>query len=141
MPPTCQTGQLDLVQGRGGVALGTAALSLSFRNHTAQGCSLTGYPSIAIFDAQGHMVPIQLQQVTVAYTFNSAPVQMVALAAGAQAYFKLQWADGTGSQVNCATAATAEITPPGSASAITAPLQVRECGGTLTISPVEPTSF
>ena len=132
---------MDLVQGRGGVALGNVGQDLSFRNHSSQPCSLSGYPSIQFFDAQGRTIQIQVQQVTSAYLFGDAQVRTVALASGAQAYFKLEWQDGSGSQQNCANATSAAITPPGNTSSISAALQVNECGGSLITSPVEAEAF
>src|SRR5579863_5798033 len=73
-PLTCQTDQLDLVRGQSDFAATHVAVALALHNHSSQTCMLDGYPGVQLFDAQGHIVPIHLQQVTSAYMFNTQPV-------------------------------------------------------------------
>ncbi len=139
--PTCHTDQLDLVRGQSGFASTHVAVELSFHNHSSQACTLTGYPDVQLVDAQGHIVPIHLQQATSAYMFNTQPVQSVRLSAGAEAYFKLAWDDASATGQGCVSATSANITPPGQTDALSLSLQVTSCDGDLITSPVEPSAF
>lgn len=139
--PACRTDQLDLVRGQSDNASTHVAVELAFHNHSSQPCTLDGYPQVRFYDAQGHVVPIDPQQVTSAYMFNTQRVQVVRLPAGAAAYFKLQWDDASASGRGCVSATSADITPPGQTQALSLSLQVTSCDGNLIISPVEQAAF
>lgn len=136
---TCQANQLDLVREHSGIATGRIGVEVAFHNHGSSACSLSGYPGVQLLDAQGHAATTHLQQATSAYTFTNQQVQTVSLAAGALAYFKLEWEDM--SVQGCNSSSSAALTPPGASSALTLALQVSACNGNITISPVEPSAF
>lgn len=137
--PTCRVDQLDLMNEHSGIAAGNIGVELAFHNHGTSACSLSGYPGVQLLDAQGHTATTHQQQVTSAKTFKNQSVRTVTVAAGARAYFKVEWEDM--SVEGCQSSSSASITPPNATSALTTSLRVTSCNGAIATSPVEPSAF
>jgi hypothetical protein len=137
---TCQTDQLALALERNGVALGHVADILRIDNRGPYTCSLEGYPTIELLDANRVPLPTHQQRTTMAYTFNVSAPQSVVLAAGAAAYFHLEWSDDASSGQFCASnAAYLQVTPPQNQTPLLLQLAVGACDGNIITSPLVPT--
>jgi uncharacterized protein DUF4232/putative zinc finger protein len=139
--PPCRTIELSIQQERSGVALGHVALLFHAVNTTSLTCTLTGYPSVRLVDANRRPLPIQQQRQTSAYTFPEQPIQTVTLARGGAAYFKIELLDVPSQGETCPVAASMEIGPPGDDTSIEIAGPFTVCQGVVITSPFEPAPF
>lgn len=136
--PPCRTAQLSLVLDHGGVAAGHAAPEYRFQNQSSRPCTLTGYPSVRLVDANRRPLPIQQQRQTSAYTFPEQPIQTVTLAPGGMAYFKIELLNVPSGDETCPVAAYMELAPPNDTTPIEIAGPIRACEGNIITSPIEP---
>ncbi len=143
---TCQSGQLSIVRGQTGGAMGHIGIAASaFQNISTTTCTLSGYPTLQMLDALGHAMPTHVIDGS-SYTVISRPESVVVLLPGKQAMFDLGYSNGTGyGSAVCPTSAQVEITPPGSSESISVRWTLQPYGGPtiaklrcgeITISPV-----
>jgi hypothetical protein len=141
----CVSAQLAVELGQAGVAAGSVASVVSFKNTSSTECSLYGYPGLQMLDAAGQPFPTEVIRGTSA-TVPSVPENVVTLAPSAEASFDLGYADGTGyGSASCPTSPRVEITPPNADQSITVAWQIQPYGGgtiaqlqcgQITVSPV-----
>ncbi len=107
----CQTQQLLLVEDRGGVAGGNAGLGFHFENQAKVACTLLGYPTLQLLNAQHQpMTQYTFEQSTSAYTYLTHAPALLTLRPQEKAYFAIDWADDCN---GFPKASFLQVTPPG----------------------------
>ena len=144
--PTCHSSQLRVEQGRVGAAMGSIGITAAgFRNISKTACTLKGYPTLQMFDANGHRISTHVMHgASASVPFIATKVVM--LRAGQAAKFDLGYANQTGyGLANCLTSARVTVTPPHNLKPISAPWKLQPYGGStiaklrcgeITVSPV-----
>ena len=103
-------------------------------------CSLTGYPTVTLLDAQGNVLN-QIQQVNEPGSYFSqgqAPTAVVIQPQG-KAFFDIAWSamphENIG-ETTCPSATRMRITAPGDTAAVTVVNAIQPCGKRLRVNPV-----
>ena len=144
--PTCHSSQLRVEQGRVGAAMGSIGITAAgFRNISKTACILKGYPTLQMFDANGHRISTHvMHRASASVPFIATKVVM--LRAGQAAKFDLGYANQTGyGTASCPTSSRVTVTPPNNLKPINARWHLQPYGGStiaklrcgeITISPV-----
>jgi len=116
--PRCTAAHLKawagLLQGN----LGTDLAEFAFINTSSKECSLIGYPKLQMVSRTGQQIKTTDRD-SPPSAFPEITRRLVVLAKGERAYFGVFYPDHTGSGTRvCPTAATLELTPPGSTQAV-----------------------
>lgn len=128
------------VVGQG--AAGTIFDSVTVANASAAPCTLDGYPQLQMLDANGGRLSTTTMDGSAAFPAPARrPPARLRLAPGADATFELHWSDvPVGNETTCASAASLDVYPPGSAVAfnVTVPSgALAPCDfGTIYVSPL-----
>lgn len=132
---TCTAAQLaGAVTGMQGGA-GTLELTVALRNSSSSSCTMDGYAGLQLLGSGGAQLPTDTHQGG-GLAFESVAPSPVDLAPGQVAYFNIGFSDvPTAGQTSCPSATGLQVIPPG-ATAITVPVQVQACAGTLDESAV-----
>jgi len=138
----CRGPQLKLSLAGGDAGAGHRVSILGVQNLGAQTCSLTGYPVVALQDAQGRVLAaVRTEQNPGSYFRAGQPPAPVELAPQGQAFFDLAWSaipnEGRGERT-CPTAARIRMTAPGDTSPVTLSQSFSPCGGRIQVSPFRP---
>ena len=92
-------------QGAAGSEIGIYA----FQNTTNSPCTLVGYPGMQMLNANGQTIPTKV----VRQPDPFGPPSVVTLSPGGDAYFVIQYPDGTGyAGLSCPTSSSIEFTAP-----------------------------
>lgn len=128
--PVCQAGQLIVVDGLAGGAMGHFGLdSSAFKNISKSTCTLQGFPNFQMFDGSGKPILTHVI-VGTSYTVQYKSEDIVTLLPGNEAMFDLGFDNATGyGGAVCPTSATVEITPPGANQPITVSWKFQPYGG------------
>jgi uncharacterized protein DUF4232 len=114
----CSSTELRAWAGGTGAGAGSAFLEFAFVNASARRCSLIGFPALAMRSAAGK--PIKTIELHVSAGFDGISRRLVTLAAGARAYFGVEFTDGPVFKGEvCPTSAQLLLTPPGAGGAVT----------------------
>ena len=70
---TCRTRQPLLVAGQMTSNLGNAGVQLSFQNQSRVSCTLSGYPTLQLLDAQQKPVQAKILPSTAGYLYSTRP--------------------------------------------------------------------
>ena len=141
----CQTGQLLLAAGQMMSALGNAGVQLSFQNRSPVSCTLSGYPTLQLLDAQQKPVQARILRSTAGYLYSTRPPQTISLHPGKFAYFAVTWGN-----LGCGKIPPASYASPISFLRVTPPLNqlsllvaVHFCafGNGVSVSPLEPSQI
>ena len=144
--PTCHSSQLRVEQGRVGAAMGSIGITAAgFRNISKTACTLKGYPTLQMFDANGHRISTHvMHRASASVPFIATKVVMVR--PGQAAKFDLGYANQTGyGFAKCPTSARVAVTPPNNLRPISARWHLQPYGGStiaklrcgeITVSPV-----
>ncbi len=143
--PDCASGQLSVIDGRVGVAMGNVGDDgIAFKNVSTSACRLKGFPSIQLLDESGNPIVTHLNK-GASYTVQATSEKIVTLLPGDEALFDLGYTDATGYGIEkCPTAFQEAITPPGSTKSIIVAWEMTVFGGDIphlrcgeiTVSPV-----
>jgi hypothetical protein len=115
---TCSSTELRAWAGGPPAGAGSVLLEFGFVNASARRCSLIGYPALAMRSAAGKA--IKTTELHVSSGFDGIARKLVTLAAGARAYFGVEFTDGPVFKGEvCPTAAQLLLTPPGAGGAVT----------------------
>lgn len=143
--PDCASGQLSVIDGRVGVAMGNVGDDgIAFKNVSTSACRLKGFPNIQLLDVAGNPIVTHLNKGT-SYTVQATPEKLVTLLPNDEALFDLGYTDATGyGTEKCPTAFQEAITPPGSTKSIIVAWEMTVFGGDIphlrcgeiTVSPV-----
>lgn len=139
----CRARQLNVTMHGGGVGLGHVGIELRLHNISGQRCTLTGYPSAFLLDARLLPMPTTVHQGS-GYLSGNRPVRRVTLTPGGDAYAMVEWTHVPSPGQSCPVARNLLFLPPGADGAQLIAMGrggIDACGGQLTVSPVEPTSF
>lgn len=139
----CRARQLNVTMHGGGVGLGHVGIELRLHNISTQSCTLTGYPSAFLLDARLLPMPTTVHQGS-GYLSGNRPVRRVTLVPGGDAYAMVEWTHVPSPGQSCPVARNLLFLPPGADGAQLISMGrggIDACGGQLTVSPVEPTSF
>jgi membrane-bound inhibitor of C-type lysozyme len=131
----CRGAQLRLSTAGGDAGAGRRVSVIGVQNTGARACSLTGYPSVAVLDAQGRpMTAIRTEQHAAAG--NTA--RSIELAPNGRAYFDVSWTviphEDKG-ETACPAAARIRVTPPGDTASATLAQAFTPCGGRVEVGP------
>jgi hypothetical protein len=114
----CSSTQLRAWAGGPAAGAGSAFLEFAFVNASARRCSLIGFPTLALRSAAGKT--IKTTELQLSSGFDGIARKLVTLAAGARAYFGVQFTDGPVFKGEvCPTSAQLLLTPPGGGAAVT----------------------
>jgi len=138
--PPCRGPQLRLSNEGGDAGAGNRVANIGLQNVGTQPCSLTGYPTVVLQDAQGrNLTAIRGEQAAGSYFTPGQPPAPVVLAPGAKAAFELAWSaiphEGQGERT-CPSAARIRVTTPGDTSPASLELSLAPCGGRVKVSPI-----
>jgi len=108
----------------------------ALENNSSKQCTLSGYPTLALFAADGSAVPTSTQQGGAEIPAALA-VATITLAPGESASFLANWV--TISSANCPAGTKLSITPPGNTKAVDlATSSMTLCSpGTINVSPMQ----
>lgn len=138
----CRGPQLKLSTAGGDAGAGNRVTILGVQNLGAQPCSLTGYPAVALQDAQGRaLTSVRTDQNPGSYFRAGQPPTPVELAPQGQAFFDLAWSaipNEARGERTCPTAARIRVTAPGDTSPVTLSQSFNPCGGRIQVSPFRP---
>lgn len=130
---TCRSGDLHLGVGKGGVATGHVSSGYLIRNSSGGACTLRGYPSITLLNANGQALGVKVMPVASDF-FGPVPDRAVPIPAGGQASFRLVTSNGGEDVSGCPKAQKARVELPNSAGTQTLRFAAVACPGTLTVS-------
>jgi uncharacterized protein DUF4232 len=138
---TCQTRQLLLVAGQTTSELGNAGVQLSFENRSPVSCTLIGYPTLYLLDAQQKPLQAQITQSTSGYLYSTRPPQMISLRPGQKVYFVVTWGNlGCGKIPQASYASPVsflQVTPPLNQGSLLVEVHLCAFRNQVTVSPVE----
>jgi hypothetical protein len=120
-------------------ATGHGLLGFALRNTGSSSCSTVGYPGVQFLDQNGGDLPTTPTHTTHDF-FGPAPLKSLVVASGGTVSFRLGVTHGAGSSSGCVTAGALAVIPPNDTQAlkVTIPNGAYECGGTTTVSPLQP---
>ena len=140
---TCEPSSLSLTTVGSDGAMGHIAIEFRFHNRSTHSCTLYGFPGAQLFDSRHH--PLHTHVIRGADNLTSGrPRRLVRLIPGGQAYFILEAAHIPTGNESCPTAHYLVVTPPGDYRSLVVTgtfSHITACGGRLTVSPVEPSTF
>jgi len=128
----CRASQLRLNSETGDAGAGNRVNVFGVTNAGTAPCSVSGYPSVSLLDAQGRaLTAIRSDQ-------NPQTATPVNIPAGGKAFFDIAWNvvpnEGNGERV-CPTAARVRVLIPGDPAALAIPLSFTPCGGRIRVNP------
>jgi hypothetical protein len=132
----CRTADLRLAAGEGDAGTGNRAQILTLTNAGTAPCTLSGYPSVSLLDANGRAVTgVRADQ-------NPGTAAPVTLPAGGRAFFDIAWnvvPNEAQGQTTCPTAARVTVRLGGDTATLAVPLSLTPCGGRIRVNPVRAT--
>lgn len=138
----CVGANLRLSVEGGDAGMGNRVTVLALQNTGARTCSLTGYPTVTLTDANGGaLTTVKAEQEPGNYFAQGSAPTPVSLAPQAKAYFDLAWnvvpheAQG---EKTCPEAKSLRLTAPGDTAVISLPLALTPCGKQVRVSPFRP---
>jgi hypothetical protein len=137
-PPQCTTADFALrYLGQAG-ATGHGEIGFALRNVTPYQCRTYGYPGVLFLDKAGTALPTHPTHTTVDFFGNTTATELVVLP-GASVSFRLGVSHGAGSTSGCTTAFGLQVIAPNDthATRTTIPPGASECGGEVTVSPLQ----
>jgi hypothetical protein len=135
----CVGSSLSGTVGTSGGAAGTIQTTIDVSNVGTKPCSIKGYPSVQLLDA--NQTPMTTTEVQGMASFSPAAANAAPrsqhLAVGATVEFVLQYSDvPSGTETTCPAAASINVYPPGSATSFNVAMSITPCSlGTLNVSP------
>lgn len=119
--------------GRPAGGAGNGGVVIIFENTSAATCTLYGYPGIGLTTASNRAVVVKpVRARNGGPVFNSVSEKTITLASHSDAYFWLEWVNGS-----CQPNGTIEITAPNDYRSLTvANRSVEPCGQKFRVSPV-----
>lgn len=134
--PACRAADLRLAAGPADAGAGNRVQVLTLTNAGATPCSLSGYPSVSLLDANGRPVSgVRSDQ-------NPGTAAPVTLAAGGRAFFDIAWnvvPNEAQGQTTCPTAARVTVRFGAETASLAVPLSLTPCGGRVRVNPVRAT--
>lgn len=140
----CVGTNLRLSVEGGDAGMGNRVTTLALQNVGTQACSLTGYPTVTLADANGGaLTTVKAVQEPGNYFAKGTVPTAVSLAPQAKAYFDLAWnvvPHESEGEKTCPEAKTLALTTPGDTALVSLPLALTPCGRQIRVSPFRPVS-
>jgi hypothetical protein len=120
-------------------ATGHGLLGFAMRNTGGAPCTTVGYPGIQFLSERGAALPTHDTRTTTDF-FGTTKLARLTVAPGQSASFRLGVSHGSASPKRCVTAGYVQVITPNDTSTvrIAVPDGVYECGGAVTVSPMQP---
>lgn len=136
----CKGPQLKLSVGEGDAGAGNRVRNLALQNVGTQTCTLIGYPTVTVQDADGDALSsIRAEQSPGSYFRQGQAPAPVTLAPGGKALFEVAWNvvphEGEGEKT-CPAAKSIRVVAPADTAALTTPFEFTPCGGRIRVSPL-----
>ena len=109
------------------------------QNTGSAACTTVGYPGIQFVSKRGAALPTHDIRTTTDF-FGTTKLARLTVAPGQSASFRLGVSHGSASPNGCVTAGYVQVIPPNDTSTVRVaiPGGVYECGGAVTVSPMQP---
>ena len=135
----CKSGDLALAHQSDDAGAGQREVVYAFTNGGPAACSLTGFPTLALIDAQGQTISsvTTVQSQDGDFAANGAPAT-VNLAPKGLAVFRIRYTGISGAGKPCVNTAKIRVTPPGNNQAIDVNDALQVCDTQVMLSPVRP---
>ena len=129
--------KISYLGGQG--ATGHGLLGFAMQNTGSASCTTLGYPGIQFLSKRGAALPTHDTRTTTDF-FGTTKLARLTVAPGQSASFRLGVSHGSASPKGCVTAGYVQVIPPNDTSTvrIAIPGGVYECGGAVTVSPMQP---
>ena len=129
--------KITFLGGQG--ATGHGLLGFAMQNTGGSSCTTLGYPGIQFLSKRGAALPTDDTRTTTDF-FGTTKLARLTVAPGQSASFRLGVSHGSASPSGCVTAGYVQVIPPNDTSTVRVaiPGGAYECGGTVTISPMQP---
>jgi hypothetical protein len=135
----CKSGDLALAHQSDDAGAGQREVVYAFTNNGPAACSLTGFPTLVLIDAQGQPISsvTTVQSQDGDFAANGAP-STVNIASKTTAVFRIRYTGISGAGKPCVNSAKVRVTPPGNSQAIDVNDALQVCDTQIMISPVRP---
>jgi hypothetical protein len=135
----CRAAGVKITYLGGQGATGHGLLGFAMQNTGSAACTTLGYPGIQFLSKRGAALPTQDTRTTTDF-FGTTKLARLTVAPGQSASFRLGVSHGSASRNGCVTAGYVQVIPPNDTSSVrvAVPGGVYECGGTVTVSPMQP---
>jgi hypothetical protein len=135
----CRAGGVRISYLGGQGATGHGLLGFAMQNTGSAACTTVGYPGIQFLSKRGAALPTRDIRTTTDF-FGTTKLARLTVAPGQSASFRLGVSHGAASTQACVTAGSVQVIPPNDTSAvrIAIPGGIYECGGAVTVSPMQP---
>jgi hypothetical protein len=136
-PSPCHAGDLSLSKTASDAGAGQRYGTYAFTNNGAEACTLQGYPTIVLFDANGQkldgVTPVQTEQ---DYSNVGGPPTLVTIKSKGRALFYTSFTGIQATDAPCVVATRLQVTAPGNSQAQELSDELNICTGQIHISPV-----
>jgi hypothetical protein len=135
----CRAAGVKITYLGGQGATGHGLLGFAMQNTGSASCTTLGYPGIQFLSKRAAALPTHDTRTTTDF-FGTTKLARLSVAPGQSASFRLGVSHGSASPSGCTTAGYVQVIPPNDTSSvrIAVPGGVYECGGTVTVSPMQP---
>jgi Protein of unknown function (DUF4232) len=135
----CRAAGVKIAYLGGQGATGHGLLGFAMQNTGSASCTTLGYPGIQFLSKRGAALPTHDTRTTTDF-FGTTKLARLTVAPGQSVSFRLGVSHGSGSPQGCVTAGSVQVIPPNDTSTvrIAIPGGVYECGGGVTVSPMQP---
>jgi hypothetical protein len=135
----CKSGDLALAHQSDDAGAGQREVVYGLTNNSAAACSLTGFPTLALIDAQGQPISsvTTVQSEDGDFAANGAAAT-VNLASKGKAVFRIRYTGISGAGKPCVNTAKIRVTPPGNTQAIDVNDALQVCDTQIMLSPIRP---
>jgi hypothetical protein len=135
----CRAASVKITYLGGQGATGHGLLGFAMQNTGRATCTTLGYPGIQFVSKRGAALPTHDMRTTTDF-FGTTKFARLTVAPGQSGSFRLGVSHGSASPTGCVTAGSVQVIPPNDTSTvrIAIPGGVYECGGAVTVSPMQP---
>jgi len=135
----CRAAGVKITYLGGQGATGHGLLGFAMQNAGSAPCTTDGYPGIQFLSGSGAALPTHDIRTTSDF-FGTTTLAQLTVAPGRSASFRLGVSHGAASPKGCVTAGSVQVIAPNDTSTvrIALPGGVYECGGAVTVSPMQP---
>jgi hypothetical protein len=135
----CRAAGVKITYLGGQGATGHGLLGFAMQNTGSASCTTLGYPGIQFLSNRGAALPTRDIRTTTDF-FGTTKLARLTVAPSQSASFRLGVSHGSASPTGCVTAGYVQVIPPNDTSTVRVaiPGGVYECGGAVTVSPMQP---
>jgi Protein of unknown function (DUF4232) len=135
----CRAAGVKITYLGGQGATGHGLLGFAMQNTGSAGCTTVGYPGIQFLSKGGAALPTRDIRTTTDF-FGTTTLARLTVTSGQSVSFRLGVSHGAATKQACVTAGYLQVIPPNDTSTvrIAIPGGVYECGGAVTVSPMQP---